>query len=839
MANGQLLASDNFASGSLAAGWSNAFGIAKCQVTGSPFITEPTALSTNCGQIWTGLVWPNDQTSEVTVKTLTTEANTFIALYVRMQTGAMSGYRADFTNGTLQAIYRFDAGTPTALATRDSINVLGAVAAGDRLTFQAAGASLAVYKNNIPIAYAFDTTYTSGSPGFLQFTSVNITHTQVSSWAGYNCVQQDGIWQKQGILFPAKSSYVSGGANFTNGTQNPSLLFEGNAQILSGTVLKMWYQAGLDLNYAESTDGVNWTQYSGNPVVTHSVNGFPNALWDPCVFKVGSTYHLYAGSSAVYHSTSANGLSWAAATNVFNAGTVGAWDAHAVFFFSPFYIDGGGTWWATYGGEAVSPSTFPAGLGIATSPDGLTWTRYAGNPVLTSVSCMVRPVLINGVWYGWGQTGNPGQSVHAIDPGEGLRLQSTDLINWTNPVHSAHHSQMFDGANGVNGGFFTTTSPIDVNGKAYLYGTSIYDDVNGGMQQIAYAVGPTTVANIVTQNEDALQSVSTDSFQRANVNPLAAPWTNILSTLQLVSNKVEATSTATKTKAAYNGTFSNDQYSSVVVGALAANAIVSPTVRSSLVANTGYFASLAVAGGAGTAGTVTIKQVVAGVETSLGPSVAITPQVGDTLTLSVVGNIVNFFQNGFLVVQIEDPNPITTGYPGMMVLVPSSLTDATITSWAGGNANAIPSYITVGNFITKSVPVTITNADGFALAITTPTTDLLQGAPTAVCFTDTNGNELTVTGATTGSEIAAPVPVVLCDPNGLPLTYPRTITSNGHSIVVTSTLTGKKLAQPHPVVLTDENGFGFVISGSGTFVRNPTPIAPCDINGKALTITLS
>jgi len=52
MANNTLLASDNFASGSLAAGWSALPGDSVCHVAiGSPNTTEPNALSTNAGQM--------------------------------------------------------------------------------------------------------------------------------------------------------------------------------------------------------------------------------------------------------------------------------------------------------------------------------------------------------------------------------------------------------------------------------------------------------------------------------------------------------------------------------------------------------------------------------------------------------------------------------------------------------------------------------------------------------------------------------------------------------------------------------------------------------------------
>ena len=69
MANNTLLASDNFASGSLAAGWSAQHGVSACKVvgSGSSAVAEPNASNTSAGQVWTGLTWPKDQCSECTL----------------------------------------------------------------------------------------------------------------------------------------------------------------------------------------------------------------------------------------------------------------------------------------------------------------------------------------------------------------------------------------------------------------------------------------------------------------------------------------------------------------------------------------------------------------------------------------------------------------------------------------------------------------------------------------------------------------------------------------------------------------------------------------------------
>jgi hypothetical protein len=198
-----LLASDNFASGSLAAGWGTMpiFPSGMCQVVNAPpMVTEAKVLSTSYGQMWTGLTWPNDQICEVTIQAFTlADANNSIYLLVRAQNATDSSYLANFysSGGTSWSLVltRRDNGAVTTLA---GPITLAAISSGDVLRLAATGANLHVYQNGVRLAYAADATYASGTPAFGQYTTTALTHNQISSWRGYS-----------GVLQPVGSGLVS------------------------------------------------------------------------------------------------------------------------------------------------------------------------------------------------------------------------------------------------------------------------------------------------------------------------------------------------------------------------------------------------------------------------------------------------------------------------------------------------------------------------------------------------------------------------------------------------------------------------------------------------------
>lgn len=167
------------------------------------------------------------------------------------------------------------------------------------------------------------------------------------------------------------------------GVGSPSVIFD-------GTTYHMWYD-GVDGNnrrigYATSSDGIAWTKYAANPILDLG----PSGTWDdegvhqPSIIFDGTTYHLwYTGddgsNSRIGYATSPDRVTWTkvAGNPVMDLGAPGNWDEVAVG--GPSVISDGTSYQMWYGGIDASTT---GRTGYATSPDGVTWTKFAGNPVM-------------------------------------------------------------------------------------------------------------------------------------------------------------------------------------------------------------------------------------------------------------------------------------------------------------------------------------------------------------------------------------------------------------------------------------------------------------------------
>lgn len=167
-----------------------------------------------------------------------------------------------------------------------------------------------------------------------------------------------------------------GGGWETGGLSGSSVIFD------SGQY-KMWY-TGFDssgvghIGYATSPDGINWTKHGGNPVLSPGGGGWEDAdVMFPSVLKLGSTYHMWyeghdGSTHRLGHATSGDGLNWTKD------------GANPVLDVGPA---GAWDWLSAYGPNVIqynntfilwySGQTLPEAwqTGYALSTNGTNWTR--------------------------------------------------------------------------------------------------------------------------------------------------------------------------------------------------------------------------------------------------------------------------------------------------------------------------------------------------------------------------------------------------------------------------------------------------------------------------------
>jgi len=267
---------------------------------------------------------------------------------------------------------------------------------------------------------------------------------------------------------------------------------------------KMWY-AGVDqsdygrLGQATSFDGINWTKSASNPLLDGG---------EAMVLKEGPADHKMWFSQddiSIYRATSADGLAWTVyPTPVFEpTGLDGSWERD--YTGDPSIVqDGGVTYWMFY--EAANWDWDLAQIGVATSTNGIDWTRVQTTPVLAPGNpgdwdefWVLDPMVIfdGGTFKMWYSAFDSNWTRHIG------YATSTDGVNWIkyggNPVFEPDPGQWDDGNVGnhfvyygsdyemwytSNGriGYVTSTNGVDwtrfLTGPVLTPGPSLFIYVN-------------------------------------------------------------------------------------------------------------------------------------------------------------------------------------------------------------------------------------------------------------------------------------------------------------------------------------------------------------------------
>ncbi len=170
-----------------------------------------------------------------------------------------------------------------------------------------------------------------------------------------------------------------------------SVLFDKDEQIF-----KIWYVGGtvggiFGIGYATSPDGIHWTKYQGNPVITVTEPWEGRNIEGQSVLKTNegykiwfASYHAREDQASIGYATSPDGIHWTKNPQnpIFTPDQPGSWDGYSVDEPDIHYQDGIYHMWYKGWNRPMGVSW----IGHATSQDGIRWERAAENPVLMTAN---------------------------------------------------------------------------------------------------------------------------------------------------------------------------------------------------------------------------------------------------------------------------------------------------------------------------------------------------------------------------------------------------------------------------------------------------------------------
>jgi hypothetical protein len=275
------------------------------------------------------------------------------------------------------------------------------------------------------------------------------------------------VQRASAVANPLESVLVAGGTYTENLTLPISLTIEGGYEPISWT---------RDINLYETV-----LHGAGEITAPWDFKGdrYPMVIEDGGVYKMWYTGYSIYGPGRIGYATSPDGVNWTpyASNPVLDLGSPGEWDD--THLEAPFVINEDGNfemWYMGCDGEACR-------VGYATSPDGIAWTKYSGNPVIDignefwNNTNLQHPVVLHedGIYKAWVNTqGDDGSGVTPYF----AYATSPDGIAWTWDANNPIFSRDYEG---------WIWRPFVINeGSNYAMWYGVWD----GQARIGYATSP-------------------------------------------------------------------------------------------------------------------------------------------------------------------------------------------------------------------------------------------------------------------------------------------------------------------------------------------------------------
>ncbi|PLW99483.1 MAG: hypothetical protein C0591_02705, partial [Marinilabiliales bacterium] len=254
--------------------------------------------------------------------------------------------------------------------------------------------------------------------------------------------------------------------------------------IKDGDTLRMWYRGSQGdlqntttghIGYAWSLDGIEWNRYPDNPVLSATLSWEGDLVGNPIVIKDGDTLKIWYEANKKGYAESLDGINWTKHPDplTLEVGPQSEWDDGFLWVSTIIKEDNEYKMWYS-GGRPNFPweNAYPQ-VGLATSPDGINWTKYDDPTTQNAPYAFSDPVLRPGEENDWDflrayfpkviktdtgytmfYTGIKGPVSPEVKQQTGLAY-SADGINWTkdeqNPIIKDDHT-VVDWGRGIMSG---------------------------------------------------------------------------------------------------------------------------------------------------------------------------------------------------------------------------------------------------------------------------------------------------------------------------------------------------------------------------------------------------